>query len=155
MDKFNDLDLKDVEPAFENYIFNNDPQKILVIRENGIIRIWDFSELPKDDRWIYKQEDITKKIIFVDLDINSVKPIVKSILNEVTDFPEIIMLNQIRIGLVIILIIATISFVFDFRSFKQKDAKMMYETISKGLLQAGTIKVQPTPIKTDSIIDNF
>jgi hypothetical protein len=39
MDKFNDLDLKDVEPAFENYIFNNDPQKILVIRENGIIRI--------------------------------------------------------------------------------------------------------------------
>lgn len=153
MDKFNDLE--NFKPAIENYIFNSDAEKILVIRENGIIRVWDWSELPKDDKWIYKQEDISKRITFVDIDINSVKPIVKSILNEVANFPEIIMLNQIRIGLVVILIVASVSLFLDYKSFKQEDAKMMYETITKGLLQAGTMKVQPMPVQTGSIIDNF
>lgn len=150
MDKFEDL-----KPQIENYIFNSDAEKILVIRENGIIRVWDFSELPKDDKWIYKQEDISKRVTFVDLDINSVKPIVKSILNEVANFPELIMLQQIRIWIFIVLMIASISIYLDYKSFKQDDAKMMYETITKGLLQAGTIKVAPMPVKTENITDNF
>lgn len=147
---------EDLEENIIEYIVSDEKTEwqILVIRENGIIRVWNFDEIKKENTWLYKQIDATKKVVFVDYDVNSVKPIVKSILNEVANFPEMILLSQIRLIILIIAVIASVSLYLDYTSFKQADASTMYKSMSEALLKQWLIKTPPPTAYTGSV-DNF
>ena len=66
---------------------------IVLVRENGILRVWDKRVIENIETWIYHQKDATWKYLLIDFDSTKVAPIAKGILNELSLFPE---LEEIR-----------------------------------------------------------
>jgi len=72
-----------------------DPKQIILIMENWILRIGSEKELTKEN-WYYRKTDSSGVYTLIDYDNSSLQPLVKTVLNEVMDFPEIKLLKMVR-----------------------------------------------------------
>lgn len=75
--------------------------KTILLREEGILRIWTDADIKIWD-WQYKCTDATEMYTFIDLDHGKAQYLVKSILNDLSLFPELRMLKVIQIWLYIV-----------------------------------------------------
>jgi hypothetical protein len=121
-----------------------------LIIENWIVRIADPEEKIDPKKWHFFQTDKTEKYTVWNLDVESAKPLAKSILNELWLFPELLYLKSlIWITWGIFCIVLVIS-ILTFNTFKQKDALTMFTSISEGIQKLETLKPQIQPIKDDN-----
>lgn len=90
--------LADFEEPLEKVDYNTSEEKIknqikentvVLIRENGILKVWSTAIFSNKETWIYTQRDASEKYILVDFDSTKVAPIAKWILNELALFPEL------------------------------------------------------------------
>lgn len=141
--------------AYEKIITDEEDEKevweVLLIVENNILRIARADEIINPKKWHYYQTDKTNKYTLWNLDVESAKPLAKSILNQLWLFPELFMLKMLLWITGGILCIAVVISLLSFNTFKQKDALTMFTSISEGIHKLETLQ----PQKKAVIDENF
>ena len=92
---------------------------IILARQDGILRLASESEIK--ETWQYRMIDKTESYCLIDYDAEKAQPIVKSILNDLDLFPELKILKQIRIFVVVLSILSIFlsSFILIFKPSKE------------------------------------
>lgn len=70
-------------------------ENIILIREDGILRVWAQKDLKPWD-WQYRITNATGQFTLIDIDHGKAMPLVKSILNDLSLFPELRILRVIE-----------------------------------------------------------
>lgn len=76
--------------------------KTVYVLHKGILKLGSLEDLSRES-WAYRVYDTTGTVVVVNYDLNDAVPFVKTILNEVADFPEIRLLEGIRLLVLIIM----------------------------------------------------
>lgn len=124
--------------------------EVLLIIENGILRVANENEKIDPKKWHFFQTDKTEKYTVWNFDVESAKPLAKSILNELWLFPELLYLKSLLWLTWGILFVAVVTVFLSFNTFKQKDALTMFNSITEGIHKLETLKPQISQANNDN-----
>lgn len=121
----------------------SEKKKVILLREDGILKIWSEKDIKKTD-WQYRIQDATENFMLIDIDHGKAQPLVKSILNELDLFPELRMLRKIQFSLYVVGLLLFITWLW---GIVRSPTKLQVEEMGKTMAEtkAETIKKTADP----------